>query len=209
MRIFLVATFLALSVAGSAAHAEVLTPPETGYSALRVVNTGNNEISGKVYAQDRNERWEMTLQGVRQISILQHDRGRAYLYMPSMNMAMKMDTADAKKYGVGEIFSGIEAREAGSDIVNGEETIRYVIPADPQKGTPETTVWMTEDGIPVKAEGEGPQGPFSMVLKDLERGTQDPSLFELPAGVTPMAIPAGLPGMMRGGGMPSIPGMGQ
>lgn len=209
MRTFLFTAFLAFSVAGGPAQAEILTPPETGYSALRVVNTGSNEISGKVYAQDRNERWEMTLQGVRQVSILQHDRGNAYLYMPDMNMAMKMGTADAKKYGVSEIFSGVEAQETGSDIVDGEETTRYVIAADPERGTPETTVWMTEDGIPVKAEGQGPQGPFSMVLKNLERGEQDPSLFDLPAGVTPMAIPAGLPGMMRGGGMPSMPGMGQ
>lgn len=207
MRFIVFAAFLAFSAAGSTAFAATLMPPKTGYSATRVVNTGNNEISGKVYAQNRNERWEMNLQGMRQISILRHDAGQAYLYMPDMNMAMTMGTADARKYGVSEIFSGVEAKETGSDVIDGERTTRYLIPADPKRGMPETTVWLTEDGIPVKAEGEGAQGPFSMVLKDLERGEQDPSLFKLPAGVTPMTVPAGLQGMMQGGGMPALPGM--
>ena len=43
-----------------------------------------------------------------------------------------------------------------------------------------------------------------MTLKDLERGEQDPSLFRLPAGVAPMEMPAGMPGMMQGG-MPGMP----
>lgn len=204
MRIALIAAVFALTITG-AAFAAVLTPPQTGYSATRIVKAGGNEISGKVYAQNQNERWEMTVQGMRQVSILQHDAGRAYLYMPDMNMAMTLNTADAKKYGVSEIFTGIEAEEAGTDIVNGEQTTRYRIPASERNQNTETMVWLTDDGIPVKVEGKGPQGPFSMTLEDLQRGQQDASLFKLPDGVTPMAMPAGLPGMLQSGRMPGMP----
>jgi len=186
------------------ARSAVLTPPETGYSATRIVTTGGNEISGKVYSQGRNERWEMTVQGMRHVSILQHDAGRAFLYMPDMNMAMTMNTADAEKYGVSDIFTGIEAEVAGRDVVNGEETTRYRIAPSPKNGNTETMVWLTDDGIPVKAEGQGSQGDFSMELKDLKRGPQDGSLFQLPDGVTPMTMPAGMPGMMQGG-FPAMP----
>lgn len=203
MRIVLFTVF-ALSIAGSA-WAAVLTPPQSGYSATRIVNAGGNEISGKVYAQDQNERWEMTVQGMRQISILQHKSGRAYLYMPDMNMAMSVNTADAAKYGVSEIFTGIEAEEAGTDVVNGEQTTRYRIAANEQNRNTETMVWLTDDGIPVKVEGSSPQGPFSMTLEDLKRGPQDASLFKLPDGVTPMTMPAGLPDMIQSGRMPGMP----
>lgn len=119
-------------------------------------------------------------------------------------MAMTMNTADAEKYGVSDVFTGIEAEEAGTEIVDGEETTRYRIPPGPENDNTETMVWLTDDGIPVKAEGEGSQGAFSMELKDLERGQQDASLFRLPDGVTPMTMPAGVPGMMQGG-FPAMP----
>lgn len=204
MRVVLFAALFICAATALPAGSAVLMPPETGYSATRIVKTGGNEISGKVYSQGRNERWEMSVQGMRQVSILQHDAGRAFLYMPDMNMAMTMNTADAEKYGVSDVFTGIEAEEAGTEIVDGEETTRYRIPPTPKNGNTETMVWITDDGIPVKAEGEGSQGAFSMVLKDLKRGPQDASLFRLPDGVTPMTMPAGLPGMMQGG-LPAMP----
>ncbi|PKP78380.1 MAG: hypothetical protein CVT81_04450 [Alphaproteobacteria bacterium HGW-Alphaproteobacteria-3] len=204
MRIVFFAALFAIAASALPARSAVLTPPEIGYSATRIVNTGGNEISGKLYSQDRNERWEMSVQGMRQVSILQHDAGRAFLYMPDMNMAMTMNTADAEKYGVSGIFTGIEAEEAGRDNVNGEGTTRYRIAPNPKNGNTEAMLWITDDGIPVKAEGQGSQGTFSMELKDLKRGPQEASLFRLPDGVTPMTMPAGLPGMMQGR-MPPMP----
>ena len=195
----LTAIFIALPAA-----ATTLTPPQTGYSATRIVKAGGTEISGKVYAENGNERWEMTMQGMRQVSILKPAESRLLMYMPDMNMAMEMDAATASKYGIDNIARGVEAKEEGSDIIEGETTTRYRVEPNAENGNADVLVWVTEDGIPVKAEGESGNGPFSMVLKDLERGDQDPSLFELPAGVTPMKMPANMQGMM-GGGFPGMP----
>ena len=187
------------------AAAATLTPPQTGYSATRIVKAGGTEISGKLYSQQGNERWEMAMQGMRQVSILKAAESRLLMYMPDMNMAMEMDAATASKYGVDNLADGIEATEEGSDIVEGESTTRYRIEPNAENGNASVRVWVTEDGIPVKAEGESDNGPFSMILTDLKRGAQDASLFELPAGVTPMKMPASMQGMMGGGGFPGMP----
>jgi hypothetical protein len=196
----LACVFIALPTA-----ATTLTPPQTGYSATRIVKAGGTEISGKLYSENGNERWEMTMQGMRQVSIVKPEEGRLLMYMPDMNMAMEMDEAAAAKYGFDNIAAGVEATEEGSDIVEGEATTRYRIEPNEENGITDALVWMTDDGIPVKAEGESANGSFSMILKDLKRGDQEASLFELPAGVTPMKMPAGMQGMMSGGGFPGAP----
>ncbi len=204
MRIAVFAALFAFFLPVIPAQADTLRPPETGYSATRIVTAGDQEISGKIFSQDQMERWEMTMQGMRQISILRFDEGTGYIYMPDMNMAMKMNIAEAASYGSGTLHSSVEAKEAGTEIIEGEETTRYLVPPSEENGHTETMVWITGDGIPMKIEGSSTEGRFSMTLKDLERGEQDPSLFRLPAGVAPMEMPAGMPGMMQGG-MPGMP----
>lgn len=203
MRALALYGFLAVIAAAQPASAVTLTPPDTGYSATRIVNASGREISGKLYSEDGNERWEMTLQGMRQISILRHGEGRMFMYMPDMNMAMEMGRAEAANYGIDKLLDGVEAEEIGRETVDGETTIKYrVLPGQTaQKG--DATIWVTEDGIPVKAEGSGAQGTFSMRLTDLERGAQDPSLFQLPPGVAPMKMPAGMPAI--DGAFPAMP----
>ncbi|ABS62043.1 hypothetical protein Plav_0420 [Parvibaculum lavamentivorans DS-1] len=202
VRSFVFSAFAAaLLFAGQPASAVTLTPPDTGYSATRIVNASGREISGQLYSENGNERWEMTMQGMRQVSILRHGEGRMFLYMPDMNMAMEMGQEEAANYGVEKLLGGVEAEEIGRETVEGEATTKYrVLPGQTaQKG--DATIWVTEDGIPVKAEGSSAQGNFSMRLTNLQRGPQDPGLFELPAGVSAMKMPQGMPG----GTMPGMP----
>ncbi|MEQ8266320.1 MAG: DUF4412 domain-containing protein [Parvibaculum sp.] len=194
----IVSTLIAAIALMVPAHAATLTPPDVGYSATRTVNAAGTEISGKLYSENGNERWEMTMQGMRQISILRPDQQKIFMYMPDMNMAMEMGREEAKTYGIEQIPESVEAEAIGEETIDGEQTTKYrVIPTE-KMGDVDVTVWLTEDGIPVKAAGESPRGPFTMQLTNLERGTQDAALFELPAGVTPMKMPAGMPAAMGG-----------
>lgn len=189
------------------AAAATLTPPTAGYSATRIINAGGMEMSGKVHSEDGKERWETTMQGMRSISILLMNEGRMLVYMPDMNMAMEMslDEAAASQPGLDALRDGAEATEEGKEIVEGEQTTRYLVAEEPGSGVRDLRVWVTSDGIPLKMEGKSDEGDFMMLLKDLQRGTQDASLFRLPSGVTPMKMPAGMPGMMGGAG--AMPGM--
>lgn len=189
------------------AAATTLTPPTTGYSATRIVNAGGMEMSGKVHSEDGKERWETNMQGMRSISILLMNEGRMLVYMPDMNMAMEMslDEAAASQPGLDALRDGVEATEEGKEIIEGEQTTRYLVAEEPGSGVRDVRVWVTSDGIPLKMEGKSDEGDFMMLLKDLQRGKQDASLFRLPSGVTPMKMPAGMPGMMGGaGGMPGM-----
>jgi outer membrane lipoprotein-sorting protein len=189
------------------AAAATLTPPTAGYSATRIVNAGGMEMSGKVHSEDGKEHWETNMQGIRSISILLMNEGRMFVYMPDMNMAMEMslDEAAASQPGLEALRDGAEATEEGKEIVEGEQTTRYLVAEEPGSGVRDVRVWVTSDGIPLKMEGKSDEGDFMMLLKDLQRGKQDASLFRLPSGVTPMKMPAGMPGMMGGaGGMPGM-----
>lgn len=208
MKITRLAFILPLLLLAAPAAAATLSPPTIGYSATRIVNAGGMEMSGKVYSQDGKERWETNMQGMRSVSILLMKEARMYVLMPDMNMAMEMemDEAFSAQHGFETLHDDIEAKEEGKEVVEGEETTRYRLVEEPGGGVSDVRVWMTSEGIPIKMEGKSPEGDFTMLLKDLKRGDQDASLFRLPSGVTPMKMPAGMPGMMGGGAGP-VPGM--
>jgi len=174
------------------ASAATLTPPDTAYSAIRTVEAQGMTMNSKVYYDRGMERWETTMQGVRQVTILLPGEKKMLMYMPDMDMAMEMSMDDVADYGIGEIYDeGIEAEKLGEETVEGERTTKYRIDRDETAAT--VFVWLTRDGIPVKAEGASADGKFSMALSELQRGPQDAALFRLPDGVTAMKMPAGMP----------------
>ncbi|MEX1155252.1 hypothetical protein [Parvibaculum sp.] len=193
MRILtIVIAVLITSLASVETSATTLTPPETAYSATRVVTTAGMTISGNVYYDHGKERWETTMQGMQQVSLLLPGEKKILLYMPEMNVALEMGAGDVDDYGIGEIYDeGIEAEELGEEMVEGEQTTKYRI--DRPQNTATIFVWVTGDGIPMKAEGAGPDGSFSMQLTDLVRGPQDSALFSLPDNVVTTTMPAGMP----------------
>lgn len=186
----LVATFL---FAGAAAAAP-LSPPDTAYSATRIIEAAGMTMTGQVHYDHGKERWETTMQGMRQVSILLPDEKRMLMYMPDMGMAMEVGTGDVDDYGIGEIYNeGVKAEKIGEESIGGERTSKYRVEHDDGASM---FVWITRDGIPVKAEGASAEGKFSMHLTDLVRGPQDPALFRLPDGVTATKMPTGMPPMM-------------
>jgi len=199
MRIPTVIAALVISLASAiSASAATLQPPQTAYSAMRVVEVSGMTINGKVYYDHGKERWEMTMQGMRQVSLLLPEQEKMMMYMPDMNMAMEMAAGDIADYGIGDIYNeGIEAEVLGKETIEGETTTKYRIDRPHDSAT--IFVWMTNDGIPIKAEGASADGKFSMLLTGLARGPQDAALFRLPDGVVTMKMPAGMPplGMPR------------
>src|SRR5690606_21795530 len=125
------------------------------------------EVFGKVYSEDGKERWETTMQGMRSISILLMNEGRMLVYMPDMNMAMEMslDEAAASQPGLDALRDGAEATEEGKEVIEGEQTTRYLVAEEPGSGVRDLRVWVTSDDIPLKMEGKSDEGGFTMLLK--------------------------------------------
>ena len=96
----------------------------------------------------------------------------------------------------------------------GESVTKYRLQGvDPMGGSFEGFAWISGDGIILRMQGDnsGPQfsGSMSYDMTALQRGPQDPSLFELPPGVQAMRMPGGgaMQGMPEGAQMPNLDDM--
>ena len=191
---FLLATvLLALSLAAPSGAGE-LPQVQAPFSADSNYAAGGMTMDGKIWQQDGKRRQEMTLQGQIQTMIIRPDLGVMYMIMAGTNMAMEM-TLNPEMAGVDyEQLMALGPKALGEETVSGLQTTKYRIDSDIEDAAGQMTghSWITEDGIVVKMEGEiivdgKPQG-LSFLLQNIQRGPQDPALFELPADLQVMEI---------------------
>lgn len=184
-----------------------LPVPSVEYSADRVMQTEVGTIEGKVYSAKGKERMETNMKGMTSVMILRADKKESYMLMPAQKMYMQMDFAKAQaQSGTQPADSGVEITEVGTETVEGQPTTKYkMIMKDKSAGG---FMWITKDGIVMKMDGVMKSGNdktrMTMTLKNLQIGSQDASLFEVPAGYTK------LPSMGNMGGFGAMaPGAGR
>lgn len=188
---------LAVPAAATAARAADFPKLETAYSADQLIETSQGNIESRVYHEGGKQRTEMQLQGMQQISIVRPDQQRILMVLPQMNMVMEMPfqnelTMRVPEYRIREYPTEV----VGEETIRGEETTKYKVT------DPEGTVghaWVTDDGIFMRMEGGDGQNHVVIERRNIQRGPQDASMFEPPAGmpVTKMD-PAMLQQMMQG-----------
>ena len=208
MRLMLIsaaAVSLTLSVA---AQADNVPQPTASYSREAIMRMGRQpDMPFRVNAAGATERREMMMQGSAQTMIKRPDLGVIYMLMPQMGQAMEMPIDRG-----GMPTDNMDAYNPvalGSETVLGENTTKYRMQGGDANGSFDGHAWITGDGIMMRMEGQatgdGFAGPVSITLNSLQRGPQDPSLFELPPGTSVMQMPGGMPG---GGGGAPMPGGG-
>jgi hypothetical protein len=183
MRLLAAAVLLILSFAPASA-ADWLRP-DVAYAATRTMQAGGMTISGPVHYDGGKERFEMTMEGRQQVMIRREDKQLLYMVMPQMGMGMEMRLGGPKAMPGARDYAELQPEEVGRETVAGEATTKYRVSAE--GGT--IFIWATDDGIPLRMEGESPEGRFVMELSDLKRGPQPAELFEVPAGIQIMAMP--------------------
>ena len=170
--------------------------PQASYSALRTLNGAGFTMTGRVHHDHGKERFETVQQGTPMIMIRRPDTEKAYMVMPAMNMAMEMDLSQqAAMVPDVDTYAGEAPEVVGRETVAGESATRYRSTTQQAQGSYTVDFWITDDGIQLLMRGTGPQGDFEMALSEIQRGPQDPALFEPPAGV--QIMPAN-PAMMGG-----------
>ncbi len=138
-------------------------------------------ITGPVYHDRGKERWEVSMGGMPQVTIMRPDLGKLIMYMPQMNMGMELALGRDPQFGLPPDHT--EPKAVGREDVAGESTTLYRTEVDNGTDAPFIVFsWVTDDGIIMRIEGRGPEGEFVMYLKGLSRGPQDAALFEMPAG---------------------------
>jgi hypothetical protein len=162
---------------------------EVAYSATRTMRAAGHEVSGPLHHDHGKERFEMSVDGQRQVMIRRPDVQRLYMIMPDMGMGMEMSLEAPQAMPSADDYSELKPEKVGEETLDGEAVTKYRI--EDNSGGQEGTVfiWVTGDGIPLRMEGSTPEGSFEMVTSDLQRGPQPANLFEPPAGIQMMAMP--------------------
>ncbi len=189
----------AMTFIAAPAWADKLPLPKAAYSADVIFFAKGKQTSGHINVDGPKERRQAkNAAGADKTLIIRRDQGKAglvYDLKPSRKLAVAMRMAAAEAAGeIGapgidiDAFYGSDATPQGAETVEGLQTTKYAIKID---GGPDlvvnATVWATDDGIIVKMIGktsiDTDGAPSRMELKNIMRGPQDPSLFEVPAGL--------------------------
>jgi len=193
------AALAAMTFVAAPAWADKLPLPKAAYSADVTFVAKGRQSTGHINVDGPKERRQAkNAAGIDKTLIIRRDQGKAglvYDLKPSHKLAVAMRMAAAEAAGeIGapgidiDAFYGIEATTQGTETIEGLQTTKYAIKID---GGPDlvvnATVWATDDGIIVKMIGktsiDTDAAPSRMELKNIQRGPQDPSLFEVPAGL--------------------------
>jgi len=189
----------AMTLIAAPAWADKLPLPKAAYSADVIFFAKGKQTSGHLNVDGPKERRQAkNAAGADKTLIIRRDQGKAglvYDLKPSRKLAVAMRMAAAEAAGeIGapgidiDAFYGVDATSQGAETLEGLQTTKYAIKID---GGPDlvvnATVWATDDGIIVKMIGktsiDTDAVPSRMELKNIQRGPQDPALFEVPAGL--------------------------
>ena len=189
--------FCALLLLPGAAQAADFPKLTASYSADQVIETSQGNIVSRVYHDGGKQRTEMQLQGMQQISIVRPDQQRILMVVPQMGMAMELPfnnelTARNPEYRIRDYPTEV----VGQETMQGEQVTKYRV-TDPNGDV--GYAWVTEDGIFLRMEGGDAQEQVVIQRSNLQRGPQDPAIFEAPEGmpVTKMD-PAVIQQMLQG-----------
>jgi hypothetical protein len=186
-RFALVSTLCLVAFAATAQGAG-LPSPTVEYSADRVMETSSGTFEGKVYAAKDKERSETSMRGMTSVMILRRDKQLGYMLMPTQKMYQQMDFAKAQQQSGGQSADQVEITEVGSDTIDGQPTTKYKLIM--KDGSAGGFMWFTKDGIMMKMDTVVKNGRdksrMTITLKNVKVGSQDASLFEVPAGYNAM-----------------------
>lgn len=198
--------FLCFAAFAGPAQAATLPAPSVEYSADRIIESDAGTMTGKVYSAKGKDRSETNMGGMQSVMILRRDQQLGWMLMPAQKMYQQMDFAKAQQQSGAAPDDQVEITQVGSESIEGFESTKYKMMM--KDGSAGGFIWVTQDGIAIKMDMLSKSGRdktrITMTLKNLQIGSQDPQLFELPAGYTAMP---GMGGMGMGMGKPGVGGM--
>lgn len=178
-------TLMLLSVTDcSVTYAQAL--PTVSYSATQIIETVPGPFSNKIYMAANKERQDANLGGAIVSTIIRHDKGVAWLLIPSSKHYQEIDIKTVGLASVHRLLEQGNKIELGYQHLNNTKTKKIAVYTEQE--TAPSFLWLSEQGILLKAEipknlATGrPQA--TIFLTDVEIGEQDQALFELPKDYT-------------------------
>lgn len=173
--------------------------PTVDYSAEMTIVAGQEQGTAKVYHSGSADRRDMEMAGQKMTMI--SDTKEMLMIVPGTGMAMRMSVPNDP---VSQVYARAEEAKfeiVDKETVSGEATTKYRINEPEARGH----VWLTDDGILMRARMTSDHGDVAIDVTNLKRGPQESSLFQPPAGLMIMDMDK-MGGM---GDMTIPPGMGK
>jgi outer membrane lipoprotein-sorting protein len=178
-----------LAVAGCAKSAAVKE-----FSAESITKFGGKIHTAKIYFAPDKWRLESTIQGKKSITIIRADKKLAWMLLPDQKMYMETKLGTNQLLGRTEKLPGeIERKKVGFENVNGISCDKYLITYKAEGNAKPAQVyqWVSKDNIPVKFAAV--DGSWSSEYRNIKKGKQPDSLFELPSGYKKFELPFKMP----------------
>ncbi|RMF11990.1 MAG: DUF4412 domain-containing protein [Alphaproteobacteria bacterium] len=195
---FLASLMVAFLVALDAVSAPQVRPT-VDYSADMTITAGKEKGTARIYHSGEADRRDMEMAGQKMTMISNADQ--FLMIVPGTGMALRMAVPRDPVSQVYERAESARFEAVGKEVVAGEATTKYRINEPEAQGH----VWLTDDGIVMRARMTSDHGDVAIDVTSLKRGPQDPALFQPPAGLMIMDME-----QMRGiGGTAMPPGIGK
>ena len=154
------------------------------YSATQIIETVPGPFINKIFMTPKKERQDATLGGTVVTTIIRHDKGVAWLLIPSKKEYNEIDITTAVSASIHPTLNNQHQTELGQEKLEGILTKKLAIHST--DGQPSALAWVSENGIILKYEtpqNENTGRPKAHIfLNDVLIDKQDASLFELPEG---------------------------
>jgi hypothetical protein len=201
-----VLAFIAVVVLSVSSVAQIWAGIPQFSADMKMSGRGGQDMNGKIYFGGQKTRFDMNSSRGEMIMINDMAKKVSYMVMPQQRMYMEMSAAmspmrgrgprmpDAKPYDPTTPCSAdadMTCRKVGAEIVNGRSCDKWEFTSK-SDSSKNHTVWIDQKlHFPIK--NVGATGDV-WELQNLKEGSQDASLFEVPAGYQKMDMG----GMMMG-----------
>ena len=193
-RLLVLIALMVLRSAGPAgAQSDPLPAPRASYTAETTVTYGGDTLEMKTRHRGIWERQEFSIDDLMQVTVLRPDRNRAYVMFLQSRQLFELPYAEAALLPTLAALRRFETRKLSETVIEGEAVTHFQVTqaageqadggqADNNEPAAMLDLWVTADGIVMKAEGEilvdGYREPLQLLRKNVRRGALDPALFE-------------------------------
>lgn len=174
---------------------------QVSFAADAMLETEDMKANTRIHYQPGKVRDEMDMGGdQRMVTIRRFDLNKVWMIMPQ---GMYIESDADKGSEQAPDYKLVSREVIGREVVNGMDTTKYKSVYESKDGKFGGFTWYTDDNIAVKgfmiSETKGKKERIKFEITNLERGSQDDSLFEIPAGYQKLNM----------GGMAGMGNMGQ
>jgi len=156
---------------------------QVSFSADAKLETEDMKANTRIFYQPGMVRDEVEMSGQEMVTIRRFDQNKVWMIM-GQGMYMEVDPEQGNDQAPD--YKLVSRELVGREKVNGMDTTKYKSVYQSKDGKFGGFTWYTDDNIAVKgfmiSETKGTKERVKFELKNVQRGPQPDSLFEIPAG---------------------------